>query len=940
MDKIRLSFFLTLFVFLLGNMPTSSQAATSLYVGQSTILSAPNPPSGAALNQTAWGCSNSHISVEKYMTYGAKVTVNSYFTGTAEVRCDYYYYWYDNYGYMHTNNATTYFQITCNPVTLSISPSSMTMAVGEGQSISYSYSPSNVSPKPTIRFLSSNTNVATVNDNGYVKAVGPGNATITIENSSGPNATCSVKVNSPNPTGISLPNTLSLIVGESKTITPTVYPSGANYSLTWSSNDVSIATVSSSGLVTGKKAGTARITATINGYSYSDYCNVTVEKPTLTLSVSPSSGLLEKGTTITLTASNSNASIYYTLDGNSPNQNSIKYNVPIVINQNLTLKAIAYHEDYNASSILAAKYEVTSLKVVSTNPENGATDLGRNTIPSVTFNTEIMQGEKFEDIKLTRNGTEEVAGEKIICGNMLYYVPQEDLSTARYSLLIPSKSLKNDKEESNMNTKLSFSAVGIPSYPHVGQGASYMGVLKSDGTLWIWGKSLSTPQELFSNVRLFSIGGGHIMFVKNDNSLWLCGDNSHGQIGNSSTSSVSIYSPVKIMDDVLAIAAGYNTSYAVKTDGSLWAWGGNQCGQIGDGTTTDRKTPLKIIGENITKVYAGDYTVMVITKSDQMMRWGRISAGGRQTEPSFFMSDVLYATINPAFGYNSMAIKKDYSLWEINNSDYSQIIQNVIHADRGNYQALALKDDNSLWIWGGNDHGQLGIGTTSTEWLKANQAIKVMDDVQYAWTGYWCCAAIKQDGSVWTWGRNDNYQLGDGTKNDSNVPVKIMEVPEISYIDNVAIASDNYELHVGEKTVIQSILNPIKGKYDSMTWSIDDESIASISQRGVVTAKYPGTTVVRLEVKANNETFTCSHHLTVTEASGIFNAQQFNYSIRLDNSNLHIDNIGGEIVTICNSSGIIIYHGTSKSSTLNVPLPAKGVYVIKVGKSTTKIVYR
>lgn len=169
-------------------------AEISLYVGQSTTLSAPDVPSGAAINQTAWGCSDTHISVEKYMTYGAKVTVNSYFTGTAEVRCDYYYYWYDNAGYMHTNNGTTYFQITCNPVTLSINPTSMLLHPGEGQSISYDYSPSDVNPKPTIRFLSNNTAVAMVSSSGYVEAIGFGSASITVENSSGPNATCSVTV--------------------------------------------------------------------------------------------------------------------------------------------------------------------------------------------------------------------------------------------------------------------------------------------------------------------------------------------------------------------------------------------------------------------------------------------------------------------------------------------------------------------------------------------------------------------------------------------------------------------------------------------------------------------------------------------------------------------------------------------------------------------------
>ena len=253
--------------------------ATSLYVGQSTILSAPNPPSGAALNQVAWGCSNANVSVEKYMNYGAKVTVNSYFTGSAEIRCDYYWYWYDNNGFMHTNHASTYFYVTCNPVTLTIEPTSMQLAPGEGQYINYSYRPSNVSPKPTIRFLSSNTNVATVNANGYVMAVGAGTATITVENSSGPDASCYVNVKQSSPTGVSLPSYLSLIVGETKTLTPTVTPSGASTSFTWRSDDSGIASVTSSGRVTGVKAGTTKVWVTTAVGGYTGWCNVTVKNP-------------------------------------------------------------------------------------------------------------------------------------------------------------------------------------------------------------------------------------------------------------------------------------------------------------------------------------------------------------------------------------------------------------------------------------------------------------------------------------------------------------------------------------------------------------------------------------------------------------------------------------------------------------------------------------
>lgn len=541
LKQVYMTVILTILVGWLNCFQANAQGTTSLYVGQNTILSAPNPPSGAALNQVAWGCSHKAVKVEKYMTYGAKVTVNEYFTGSAEVRCDYYYYWYDKNGYMHTNNATTYYLIKCYPVNLTVSPTSMSLNVGEYQNITFSYSPSNVSPKPTIRFFSSNTNVASVDQEGRVKAVGSGNAKITISNSSGPDATCSVSVKSQRPTGISLPGSLSLVAGESKTITPTVTPSGAKYSLTWTSSNSGVASVSSSGRVTGVKSGSAYITATIDGYNYSDDCYVTVEKSQLTLKANPSGGMLEQGAKVALTASNNDAEIYYTLDGRTPNQNSTKYTSPIPINQSLTLKAIAYHSDYKTSDVLTANYEVTSLKVVSMNPENGATNIGREIIPSVTFNTEIRKGDNFSNIKLLKDEKEEVTGEMIISGNTLYFVSKEELNGGSYKLIIPQNCVKSYISEVNLAKNLMFSVKGLATETIKKISGGRM--LKTNGEFYLWGYN----SDIFDKYKFPTL----------------------------SKEKIDYPSPVLFYDDIVDYQDRYPNTYVLKSDGKLMGWGGN-----------------------------------------------------------------------------------------------------------------------------------------------------------------------------------------------------------------------------------------------------------------------------------------------------------------------------------------------------------------------------
>lgn len=304
---------------------TVNAATIELYVGDSQTLAAPKPPGNAALHQVAWGCSHKSIKVEEYMGTGARVTVLEYFTGTAEVRCDYYWHGIDNYGHIITNSSYTYFLIKCKPVTLTIDPASMILDINEGQTISYSYSPPSVSPKPNIRFISNNTNVVTVNDNGFVRAVGSGSTSVRVLNNMGPEVSCEItvrKAETVTPTSIKLPANLSMKLGETKTLSYTISPSNAQTSIKWSSDDKKVATVNSSGQVTAVGYGKTNVWAETTTGNCRDFCTISVEEPVtptsivlpteLTLTVGKSQKL-----TYTISPSNAQTSIKWTTDDKS-----------------------------------------------------------------------------------------------------------------------------------------------------------------------------------------------------------------------------------------------------------------------------------------------------------------------------------------------------------------------------------------------------------------------------------------------------------------------------------------------------------------------------------------------------------------------------------------------------------------------------------------------
>ena len=118
-----------------------------------------------------------------------------------------------------------------------------------------------------------------------------------------------------------------------------------------------------------------------------------------------------------------------------------------------------------------------------------------------------------------------------------------------------------------------------------------------------------------------SLGGAHSAVIKADGSLWLCGRNNAGQLGNGTRTNSK--SPFKLMDGVKAVSLGSYNSAAIKTDGSLWTWGGNQSGELGNGTTTYSEKPIKIMN-GIKAVDMGQSHSAAIKTDDSLWLWGMV----------------------------------------------------------------------------------------------------------------------------------------------------------------------------------------------------------------------------------------------------------------------------------------------------------------------------
>lgn len=176
--------------------------------------------------------------------------------------------------YDHSLSQTYTFVVNGKPDSVALDKTSLDLSVNETKTLTATLSPYGV--EDTLTWRSSNTNVATVNSSGKVTAVGVGTATITVTTSNGKTASCKVTVKAA-PTSVTLSKTsLSLTAGSKYLLKPTLTPSNATTTYTWTSSNKNVATVNSNGNITAVNAGTATITVkTSNGKTAS--CKVTVK---------------------------------------------------------------------------------------------------------------------------------------------------------------------------------------------------------------------------------------------------------------------------------------------------------------------------------------------------------------------------------------------------------------------------------------------------------------------------------------------------------------------------------------------------------------------------------------------------------------------------------------------------------------------------------------
>lgn len=264
--------------------------------------------------------------------------------------------------------------------------------------------------------------------------------------------------------------------------------------------------------------------------------------------------------------------------------------------------------------------------------------------------------------------------------------------------------------------------------------------------------SISRPGAKYEGK--IAAGDSHVIAIKSDGTLWAWGKNTYGQLGDGTEISKTFPTLVSSETTWKMVAAGFDHSIGLKSDGSVWIWGGT--------FTSHNSTPQQIASPlRFSAIWGRSDDFMAVDTAGHA--WGYLDLSQSSTSKGFLKFDDTHIWNSLPATSSLLGLRADGSLWEFSGnydddgnlfafpparlgtgSDWSALLGN------GTVK-LALNSRGHLFSWGSDSRGRIGDGSISS-----SRAFETAFDFGSGWTGAsagkWGVNAVGEAGTLWAWG--------------------------------------------------------------------------------------------------------------------------------------------------------------------------------------------
>ena len=325
----------------------------------------------------------------------------------------------------------------------------------------------------------------------------------------------------------------------------------------------------------------------------------------------------------------------------------------------------------------------------------------------------------------------------------------------------------------------------VPTVPHIAAGNGFSLALKTNGTVASWGdqgsgqlgnnvvtaSSQRVPQSVvnLTNARRVAAGGFHALALRADGTVVAWGSNVEGKLGIG-TIGGQFATPqvVNGLSNVTAIVVGAEHSLALRSDGSVWAWGENEVCQLGLGLndTAPRATATQVPGlVNVAAIFSGAAHSFALRSDGAVFAWG--------------------FNANNQLGLGSMS-NEVCTPTRVTALDG----RGVVELAGGGFHSLARTSLGAVLGWGSNSRGQTGSGTPGSGNVLAPTVIPNLLNVTALAAGETHSVALRNDGTVRTWGNASAGRLGNGTDGVTQ-STSTPQVPNVSTVKAIAAGTNH-----------------------------------------------------------------------------------------------------------------------------------------------------